>query len=267
MLPITKLYVDTRFKSSDSISDSDFKIDLPINLLMPAHTGFYIDDVSLPVSWYTIDSTRNNKIWFSLNGVLQMVEVPLGNYRLVSLNAAIVDAMNKGTAIMPPVGNRFQSDPSVSTNKIGIKGLTTTSFSLYTDEQLTDIGMPKPLNTINEVIRNYTPKTCNNTNPFVSGYVDLFPIRNVYVTSTGLGNFNTLSVSGERNIIKKIPITAGYGEIVFDQAVVGMDYLDCGHQTLPRIGFQLKDVFGNIINLQGHHWSFSIVFSRIQEIM
>ena len=26
MLPITKLYVDSRFKSSDSVSDSDFKI-------------------------------------------------------------------------------------------------------------------------------------------------------------------------------------------------------------------------------------------------
>ena len=42
MLPITKLYVDSRFKSSDSVSDSDFKIDIPINLLMPENTGFYI---------------------------------------------------------------------------------------------------------------------------------------------------------------------------------------------------------------------------------
>jgi hypothetical protein len=267
MLPITKLYVDSRFKSSDSVSDSDFKIDIPINLLMPEHTGFYIDDVSIPVSWYTIDANRNNKLWFTYIGVQQMVEIPPGNYSLVTLNTAIADAMNKATAIMQPVGNKFQSDPSISTNTIGVKGLTASNFSIYTDEQLINVGVPTPLNTINEVLRNFTPKVCNNTSPFTSGYVDLFPIRNVYITSTGLGNFNTLSVSGERSIIKKVPVTAGYGEIVFDQAVVGMDYLDCSRQTLSRVGFQLKDVFGNVIKLHGHHWSFSIVFSRIQEIM
>jgi hypothetical protein len=267
MLPITKLYIDTRFKSSDSISDADFKIDIPINLLMPEHTGFYIDDVSIPVSWYTIDANRNNKIWFTFNGILQSVEVSPGNYSLITLNTAIIDAMNRVTNLITPVGAKFQSDPTLSANKIGIKGLTTVSFSLYTDTQLINFGVSKPLNTINEVLRNFTPNVCNNTTPFTSGYVDLFPIRNVFISSTGLGNFNTLSVSGDRSIIKQVPVTSGYGEIIFDQAVVGMDYLDCSRQTLSRIGFQLKDVFGNIINLNGHHWSFSIVFSRIQEIM
>ena len=48
MLPIKKIYIDSRFKSSDSASDSDFKIDLPISFLMPEDTGFYIDDVCIP---------------------------------------------------------------------------------------------------------------------------------------------------------------------------------------------------------------------------
>ena len=75
-----------------------------------------------------------------------------------------------------------------------------------------------------------------------------------------------MSVSGDRSIVKKIPVNAGYGEMIFDQSVVGIDYLDCSHQTLSRIGFQLKDVFGHVVNLHGNHVSFSIVFSRIQEI-
>jgi hypothetical protein len=60
MLPIRKIYIDSRFKSSDSESDSNFKIDLPVSMLMPPNTGFYVDDVCIPVSWYTIDSNRNN---------------------------------------------------------------------------------------------------------------------------------------------------------------------------------------------------------------
>ena len=45
MLPIKKIYIDSRCKSSDSISDSNFQIDLPTTFLMPEDTGFYIDDV------------------------------------------------------------------------------------------------------------------------------------------------------------------------------------------------------------------------------
>jgi hypothetical protein len=84
------------------------------------------------------------------------------------------------------------------------------------------------------------------------------------MTSSGLGNFNTMTITGERNVVKKIPVNAGHGEVIFDQTVTGMDYLDCSHQTLSRISFQLRDIFGNVINLNGNHISFSIVFSRIQ---
>ena len=85
------------------------------------------------------------------------------------------------------------------------------------------------------------------------------------MTSSGLGNFNTMSVAGDRNIIKKIPVNAGHGEVIFDQTVTGMDYLDCSHQTLSRISFQLKNIFGKTINLRGNHMSFSIVFARVQD--
>ena len=64
MLPIKKIYIDSRFKSSDSASDSDFKIDLPTTLLMPEDTGFYIDDVCVPHTWYPVESGVNNSILF-----------------------------------------------------------------------------------------------------------------------------------------------------------------------------------------------------------
>ena len=116
---------------------------------------------------------------------------------------------------------------------------------------------------MNSLLKNFTPKSFNS-NPFVSGYIDMYPLRNIYMSCSGLGNFNTMSISGDRNVVKKIPVTAGHGDVIFDQTVTGMDYLDCSHQTLSRISFQLKDVFGNIIDLHGNHISFSIVFSRVQ---
>ena len=74
-----------------------------------------------------------------------------------------------------------------------------------------------------------------------------------------------MSVSGERGIIKKVPVTANYNQMIYDDAVLGIDYLSCSRQSLSRLEFQLKDVFGNLINLHGNHWSFSLIFTKMKE--
>jgi hypothetical protein len=228
-------------------------------MLMPDNTGFYIDDVAIPVSWYTIEEGRNNELYFRVDGVLSIVHINYGNYSLVSLNEMIVFEMN---LVYP---EHFTARPNLTQNTIGIEGKTSKAFELLTDSQLKAFNLNTNA-TINNVLRNFTPRVHSNDYHYVSGFVDLFPIRNLYLTCSGLGNFNTMSVSGDRSIVKKIPVNVGYGEMLFDQSVVGIDYLDCSRQTLSRIGFQLKDVFGRVVNLHGNHFSFSIVFSRIQEI-
>mgnify|MGYP003339117199 FL=1 len=115
MLPIKKIYIDSRFKSADSRSDSDFYVTLPQNMLMPDGCGFYLDDISIPVSWYTIGKDINDRLYYRVNGNEGFVVVPEGNYSLVTLNCAIVDELNKVFA------NDFASDPNVKTDTIGIK--------------------------------------------------------------------------------------------------------------------------------------------------
>mgnify|MGYP003337679305 CR=1 FL=1 len=48
MLPIKKIYIDSRDRTSDSVSGSNFKIELPYVLQMPENTVFFITDVCLP---------------------------------------------------------------------------------------------------------------------------------------------------------------------------------------------------------------------------
>ena len=259
MLPIKKLYVDSRFKSKDSVSDTNFKVDLPQTLLMPQNAVFYIDDVSIPVSWYTIDEGRNNKFYFRVDGMMHVVQLVNGNHTITSLNNILVNIMN---ASYP---NSFTASPNISTSEIEIACVDTKVFELLTDDQLLTLGYSAPLYSVNDVLRNTTPKTNIQGDPFISKYIDLFPIRNIYITSPNLGNFNTMSAWGDNTIIKKVPVTANYNEMVFDQVVIGNDYLDCSRQTLSRLEFHLKDAHGNTIDLHGNHWSFSIVFSKIPE--
>ena len=65
MLDIKKVYVDTRYKTDDSRSDSDFTIELPRTLNIPENTVCYLTDVVIPVSWSTVDA-RNNKLYIFL---------------------------------------------------------------------------------------------------------------------------------------------------------------------------------------------------------
>jgi hypothetical protein len=65
MLEVTNIYIDTRFKTSDSKSDSDFTIELPKTINIPDDTIAYINDIVLPVSWTTIDE-RNHNLYYSI---------------------------------------------------------------------------------------------------------------------------------------------------------------------------------------------------------
>jgi len=64
-LPCKKIYIDSEFRSSDSISSSNFKIDLPSSLLMPSNTIFHVDDICIPHSWYTIEEGVNDTLYIS----------------------------------------------------------------------------------------------------------------------------------------------------------------------------------------------------------
>lgn len=280
MLPIKKIYIDSRQKTADSTSHTDFNVELPITVNLPSKTGFYITDVTIPISFYTIEAGRNDMIYFIIgaNSASEDVKmcakrIPEGNYSVVTLNNAIANIMNTGylSSTVTTIPSKFVSVPSVSKNKI-IIGNDDNDFEILTDEQVLGhiysgwTGASYPMNSINAMIQNFTPKTIvKRVDFFISGYVDLFPIRNLYITSQTLGTYNSLSLNGERGVLKKVPIRATYGELLFDQTVLGMDYLDCSHQSLSRIDIQLKDSMGRTINLNGNHWSFSIIFIKLNE--
>lgn len=258
MLPISKIYIDSRFKSSDSVSDSNLIIDLPMTVTLPEDTVFYVDDVCIPVSWYVVDEARNNKFYFSINATPYMRIIPAGNYSTTTLNAKLVDIMN---AVMSTV---FTATANLPTNTIGISCFGSNVFKILTDSEAQNADFSLPLQSINSYLHNSIPKENTASSPYASGYVNLNPVRNIYITSPNLGGFNTLCVSGERGIIKKVPVRANYNEMIYDDAVLGIDYLDCSRQSLSRIELQLKDLYGNFINLHGNHWSCSLVFTKMK---
>jgi hypothetical protein len=60
-----KIYFDTKYKTPDSKSTSDFKVELPETLFFENNSVFYIDDIAIPHSWYSIEDF-NNKLYISV---------------------------------------------------------------------------------------------------------------------------------------------------------------------------------------------------------
>ena len=88
----------------------------------------------------------------------------------------------------------------------------------------------------------------------------LHTTHNLYLTSSSLASYNIISNFGNDVIVKKIPVKANYGQMLFDGAEAGFDYLDVSRRALQRFDFKLEDSFGNVLDLRGNHWSFSLVF-------
>ena len=54
-LSIRKIYVDSRFKTSDSYSDAQFKFELKESVQLPDKCVCFVDDVVIPHSWYNVE--------------------------------------------------------------------------------------------------------------------------------------------------------------------------------------------------------------------
>ena len=110
-------------------------------------------------------------------------------------------------------------------------------------------------------------KTYKNINPldadigYVCSFLNLQIINNVYITSPNLSSYDTVS-SFTNNIIKKVPVTANYGYMIFDPGMATNDFLDCSSQTLKTLEFHIKVGKGRCINLHNARITFSIVFNK-----
>ena len=80
-LPITKIYVDSKFMTPDSESSSNFKFPLNRNIFLPDDAVFLIDEISILHSWYSIEENINDKLYLKWHGLINEIETTL--YRKV----------------------------------------------------------------------------------------------------------------------------------------------------------------------------------------
>ena len=295
MLPCKKIYIDTKHKTTDSISNSNFRWELPETLTLPHNTIFYVDDICIPHSWYTIETNVNDRLYMQLTNNhttvgtktnnCDIIVLSPGNYTLetlaVEMKAKIndsfastvvnvtFDALGTNTITVTPTNAsdlmKILTDIDLATGMAGVT--VTVSDGVWGGHWTgTAYDQKNPLD-INGLINNTSGVSTffSASAPHVTGYVDLEPIKNIYMYSTNLGTFKTIGCKGEVTIIKKVPVTAGSHQMIFSNVTSSSDWLDCSRQTLKTLQFELKDSNSNNINFHGAHVSFSLSFDKYRE--
>ena len=277
MLKFKKVYIDSSYKVSGT--SSEFTIDLPETVQLEDNMLCQIHEVSIPHSWYSINSTNNNIYWRHqvippgvIAGITyRKVTIPEGNYTAVDLAQTIQIAINLlvDTNDRP---NTYSLSYNTSTNKFTISSnYATVIFVLLTDGEVAPVANlfsdPVDVNnlySLNRVIGNTTPATDAYTNvaPYTTNFIDLTPVKNVYLHCNEISNYNQLTVAGNSSIIKKIPVNVPYLGVINDSELSVVDYIDVSNKLLRRLNFRLTDHLNQNINLNEVDVSFTITFFK-----
>ena len=297
MLPVKKIYIDSKFKTPDSKSTSDFKFELKESVFLPSNTIAYIDNICIAHSWRSIEENVNDKLYIQVSNSSQVasskanecriIVLTPGNYNISTLASEIQTKANNAFA-SSGVPTHFNISPNLVDNTIIINpAVSSVEFKILRDYDL-QFGLPDTIDVagnpwssswtgpsfdanntqdINDMINNFAGAStfATITVPFKSSYVDLQYNKNVYLHSPNLSSFSTVGCLGERTVLKKIPVNVGNNEMIIDNITSSSDWLDCSKMTLRTLQFQIKNVKGQVIPLHNTNVSFSIVFDKYRE--
>ena len=277
MLKFKKVYIDGCYKVSGA--SSNFTIDLPETVQLEENMLCQIHEVSSPHSWYSINENNNN--FYVMKGILppetpsgvsyRKLIIPVGNYTATELATQLQTSLN--TLDSGSRTNSFSVSYLSGLNKIQIQSnYPEVIYTVLTDaDVLVDNGVrfvetvdANNLKSINKVLGVYTTSGDASTNvvPYITGFIDLTPVKNVYLHCNETSNFNQLTVAGNSSIIKKIPVNVPYLGIINDNELSSFDYIDVSGKMLRRLNIRLTNHTNEIVDLNRIDISFALTFFR-----
>ena len=277
MLKFKQVYIDGCFKVSGT--SSNFTIDLPETVQLEDNMLCQIHEVSIPHSWYSINEINNN--FYVMKGILppetpsgvtyRKLIIPVGNYTATELATQLQASLN--TLDSGSRTNSFSVSYLAGLNKIQIQSnypeviytvLTDADVLVDNGERFVETVDPNNLKSINKVLGVYTTSGDASTNvvPYITGFIDLTPVKSLYLHCNEISNFNQLTVAGNSSIVKKIPVNVPYLGIINDNELSNFDYTDVSGKMLRRLNFRLTNHLNENINLNEVDISFTLTFFR-----
>lgn len=217
---------------------SNCVFNLPL-IVLPRHSRIYlsVQTASIPFSFYNVDYF-NNKLVYSVNdGPDIIIEIPQGNYTSTSVKNYLTSVMTGFTITYTTLNNTF-TFTHVS-NDFQFKSSSTCMEILGFDENDTYNSSSRVLTSVNSI--------------------NLFTIRNIYITSNNLSlnNVNN-STPNVANILASIPLTSGANSIITYVNTNNVKSIVNDIKNFTILQIALTDQDGDILDLNGCHWSMTL---------
>ena len=287
-IPYRKIYVDSRYRTKDSVSSSNFKIELPVTTQMPENTVFFITDVSISNAWKTVEEGINDSLYLlrvnpspadaSQQYLGYIIRLASSNYNPTTFATELQTRLRENTG-----SQSFNVSVDSTSANSGITVQNSDSnyqWKLLTDDDLIQnrhllFGLTYDRNNLrsaNDIINNIVSDDVviggsgSSVNSWSSGFLNLNWISNIYLCSPNMGTFDTIFAGTGaglgNNIIKKIPVTVNYGYRIVDQFIASNEFLDCSRATWQTLEFHLRTSRGVYVPLHNTNISFSIIINR-----
>ena len=98
----------------------------------------------------------------------------------------------------------------------------------------------------------------------MSLFPDIRGIHQCLICSNSFGNHKALGPKGSQNCIKRVPLSANFGEVSVYDVINHLDYIECGSSTWSRLQFTITDMQGTVVDFNDLPISFNI-FLTIKE--
>ena len=225
-LPTKKIYIDTRFKTKTSNSNSDFTIQLPKTVQLPKNTVFYIENFVCSNAFYAVETGINDKFYCRIYNTYYIITITPSNYNGITFASELQTKLNAASVHFFTVVFNINRNNITITPESGIAfyAFTENDLSSYCNNSWTGPNYnSQASNSTNDILNNNLDETSQqyaNAKPYTSGSLELLCFRNIYITSGNLSSFTSIGARGESNIIKKIPVSSSFGYLIIDSFTI-----------------------------------------------
>lgn len=276
-LPVRKIHVSSDFRKPGG-TPSDFSITLSSSVQLPDDCVAYIDNITINNSFYTVTSGFNDLLYIAekvgTTITCRSIQLPQGNYSLISYAQALGNALNTGApaslGVTPYTVNYFLSEGNLQ-----ISANNNFTFNVMSDPQILahdgtgglSVNKNSPRSG-NKVISNKTngntsssPQSYSYVVEMITGFCTFLPISNVFVHSN-LADNAVMTPMGLGDCIVCIPISSSFGSTVHHNVTSEADFINVSRRSFETLTFQLRDQHGNILETNKGFFSASILFEH-----
>ena len=269
--------MDSRYRTKESVSNSDFTINLPYAVTIPSGSLMYVDSICLSHAWPTVQTDTNDHLYVQervtgqASDTMRTIQLAPGTYTADALKDEVVLKLNTGTTLSGTYSATVAHGKLTLSNDTPLANGKAYIFSKSASDvaYLQNTFPIYPGAVANELIGLWdTPVLADGTGWIFQGqswtaqFMNLAWRKQLFLCSN-LGESSMMLMNGDTSCIRRILVAGMQGDVVTDVLSTGLASVSFGSDTtFQTMQFQLKGHDGKIVNLANHELSFELILVR-----